>query len=137
VSKGTSLLQGGEKSLAFNAHPRESANPMQQQLSRHSASSLIRGAVASWIGIAFLSALALSVSPRWHELVHPDAKVAQHECAVTLIGSGSYQQVTPALLVVAPVPALQFCFIPTLRPVWVASPFLDARVLEHAPPAHA
>jgi len=86
---------------------------------------------------AFLSALALSVSPRWHELLHVDAKAAQHECAVTLIGSGSYQQASHAPLVAAPVPALQFCFIPALRSIWVASPFLGAHIFEHAPPAFA
>ena len=59
------------------------------------ANPVIRGAIASWVCAAFLSALALSVSPHWHELVHPDAKAAQHECAVTLIGSGSYQQAAP------------------------------------------
>jgi len=110
---------------------------MQRPLMRPTAPSLLRGAIASWVCAAFLSALALSVSPRWHELVHPDAKFAQHECVITLIGSGSYQQATPAPLVVTPVPALQFCFIPALRPVWVASPFLGARIFEHAPPALA
>jgi len=110
---------------------------MQRQLMRPLTNSVIRGVIASWVCVAFLSALALSVSPRWHELVHPDAKAAQHECAVTLIGSGSYQQAAPAPLVVAPVPALQFCFIPALRPVWVASPFLGAHIFEHAPPALA
>ena len=110
---------------------------MQRQLMRPSAPSLLRGAIAGWVCAAVLSALALSVSPRWHELVHPDAKVAQHECAVTLIGSGSYQQAAPAPLVAAPAPALRFCFIPALRPVWVASLFLGARIFEHAPPALA
>ena len=110
---------------------------MQRQLMRPSAPSLLRGAIASWVCAAFLSALALSVSPRWHELVHTDAKAAQHECAVTLIGSGSYQQTAPAPFVAAPVPILQFCFVPALRPVWVASPFLGARIFEHAPPALA
>ena len=110
---------------------------MQRQLTRHLASSLIRGAVASWVCAALLSALALSVSPHWHELIHPDAKSAQHECAVTLIGSGAFKQSTPAPLVVAPAPALQFSFIPVLHPVWVASPFIGARIFEHAPPAGA
>ena len=110
---------------------------MQRQLMRPLATPVIRGAIASWVCVAFLSALALSVSPRWHEFVHPDAKIAQHECAVTLIGSGSYQQAAPGPLVVAPVPALQFCFVPALRPVWVASPLLGARIFEHAPPALA
>ena len=110
---------------------------MEQQLTRHSASSLIRGAIAGWVCAAFLSALALSVSPQWHELLHPNAKAAQHECAVTLIGSGKYQQPTHAPLVVAPAPALQFCFIPVLHSVWVASPFISARIFEHAPPVLA
>jgi hypothetical protein len=110
---------------------------MQRHLKQPLASSVIRGAIASWVCIAFLSALALSVSPYWHERLHPNAKSAQHECAVTLISSGTYQQAAPALLVAAPVPALQFRFVPALRPVWVASPFLSARVFEHAPPAHA
>jgi hypothetical protein len=110
---------------------------MQRQLMRPLAIPVIRGVIASWVCAAFLLALALSVSPRWHELLHFDAKSAQHECAVTLIGSGSYQQAAPAPLVVAPVPALQFCFVPALRPVWVASPFLGARIFEHAPPALA
>jgi hypothetical protein len=110
---------------------------MQRQLMRPLTASVIRRAIASWVCVAFLSALALSVSPHWHELLHVDAKSAQHECAVTLIGSGSYQQATPGPLVAAPVPALQFCFIPALHPVWVASPFLGARIFEHAPPSHA
>src|SRR6266403_393801 len=110
---------------------------MQRQLMRLKAPSLLRGAIAGWVCAAFLSALALSVSPRWHELVHPNAKATHHECAVTLIGSGSYQQANFAPLVAAPVPALQFCFIPALCSIWVPSPFLGARIFEHAPPAHA
>jgi hypothetical protein len=102
-----------------------------------SAPSVIPGAIAIWICIALLSALALSVSPHWHELIHSDVKTARHECAVTLVSSGKYQQVVPAPLVVAPAPALQFCFIPALHPVWVASPFVGARIFEHAPPARA
>jgi hypothetical protein len=86
---------------------------------------------------AFLSALALSALPQWHELFHPDAKAPSHECAVTLIGSGNYQQATPGARLIAPAPALQFCFVPALHPVWVASPFFGARIFEHAPPALA
>jgi hypothetical protein len=117
--------------------PRSPENPELMERQRPLASPVIRGAIASWVCVAFLSALALSVSPRWHELIHPNAKTAQHECAVTLIGSGSYQHTTPGPLVAAPVPALQFCFIPALCPVWVASPFLNAHIFEHAPPARA
>jgi hypothetical protein len=110
---------------------------MQPSRTRHLASPLIRGAIAGWVCAAFLAALALSVSPQWHEWLHPKAKAAQHECAVTLIGSGNFQHSAPAPLVVAPAPALQFAFVPALHPVWVASPFIGARIFEHAPPARA
>ncbi|MEY2560386.1 MAG: hypothetical protein QOG51_801 [Verrucomicrobiota bacterium] len=106
---------------------------MQRQLTR----SLIRGTIAGWLCAAFLGALALSVLPQWHELLHPNAKAAQHECAVTLIAAGNLQQSAPAPLVVAPLPALQFSFVPALNPIWVASPFISARIFEHAPPALA
>ncbi|HSV63764.1 MAG TPA: hypothetical protein VLH83_10510 [Chthoniobacterales bacterium] len=99
--------------------------------------SVLRRLVASSTCAAFLSALALSALPQWHELIHPDAKAPSHECAVTLIGSGNYQQATPAPFLAAPAPALQFRFVPALRPVWVGAPFLGAHIFEHAPPGLA
>jgi hypothetical protein len=99
--------------------------------------SIFRGVIASSIFAAFLGALALSVLPQWHELIHADAKAPFHECAVTLVSSGNYHQPAPAPLVVAPAPALHFSFVVALHPVWVASPFIGARVFEHAPPAIA
>jgi hypothetical protein len=108
---------------------------MPRQLMRPLTRSASRSVITGWLCAAFLLALGLSVSPHWHELVHRDAKFAQHECAVTLIGSGNYQEAAPAPLVAAPLPALQFCFILALHPVWVASPFLGAHIFEHAPPA--
>lgn len=107
---------------------------MQRVQIHRETPSLVRGAIATWLCVAFLLALALSVSPHWHELLHVDAKAAQHECAVTLISAGNYQHSTPAPLVLAPVPAVQFSFVLALHPVWVASPFLGASVFEHAPP---
>ena len=107
---------------------------MQRQL-QPSATSIFRGIIASLIFAAFVGALALSVLPQWHELFHTDAKAARHECAVTLVSSGNYQQTTPASLVAAPVLPLQFSFIPALHSIWVASPFIGARIFEHAPPA--
>src|SRR5688500_5184106 len=107
---------------------------MQRQL-RSSTISLLRGTIASWTCAALLSAFALSALPHWHELLHSDANTTQHECAVTLVSSGTHHQ--PAPLVAAPIPALQLSFIPALHPVWVASPFVGARIFEHAPPAFA
>jgi hypothetical protein len=99
--------------------------------------SIFRGVIASSICAAFLGALALSVLPQWHELLHADAKAPRHECAVTLVSSGNYQQPGPGPLVAAPAPLLQFAFVPALHSVWVASPFVGARIFEHAPPALA
>ena len=109
---------------------------MQRQL-QPSAFSILRGTIASWTCAGLLLAFALSVLPDWHELLHSDAPAPQHECAVTLVSSGTHHQPAPAPLVVAPLPALQLSFIPTLHPVWVATPFCEARIFEHAPPALA
>jgi hypothetical protein len=109
---------------------------MQLQL-RPSAISVLRGTVASWTCAALLAAFALSVLPHWHELLHSDAKAAQHECVVTLVSSGTHHQPAPTALVTAPVSALQFSFVPALHPVWVPTPFVGARIFEHAPPALA
>jgi hypothetical protein len=106
---------------------------MQEEL--RPSPSIFRNMIAISICAGLLSVLALSAMPQWHELIHSDAKAPRHECAVTLASSGNYQQ--PAPLITVAVPILQFCFVPVLRPVWVASPFISARLLEHAPPTLA
>jgi hypothetical protein len=106
---------------------------MQEEL--RPSLSIFRSIIASSICAGLLAVLALSVMPQWHELIHSDAKAPRHECAVTLASSGNYQQ--PAPLITVPVPVLQFCFVRALHPLWVASPFISARLLEHAPPALA
>jgi hypothetical protein len=93
--------------------------------------------VTSGLFASFFLALAFAVAPQLHERIHPDAAAAQHECAVTLIASGKYQQSDAPVLVSAPQPAAQFAKIPALHPVWVAAPFLGASIFEHAPPARA
>src|SRR5260370_29455068 len=94
-----------------------------------------RAFVATCVSAAFLWALALSASPQLHQRVHPDAGRVEHSCAVTMIASGSYNHAAHAPLVNAPVPAVQFSKIPALTRQWVESPFLGARIFEHAPPA--
>jgi len=94
-----------------------------------------RAIVAAGTLSAFLWMLTLTVSPSLHERIHSDANRAEHSCAVTLIGSGSCNHSAPLPLVSAPVPAIQFSTIPALHPLWVPSPFLGARIFEHAPPA--
>ena len=110
---------------------------MKRRVTRPWISSLIRGAFLSWAFAAFLTALALTTAPQWREWIHPDANSPRHECAVTLINSGGCEKIVAAPLVAAPIPVFHFCFVPALHPVWVASPFVSARILEHAPPAIA
>jgi hypothetical protein len=96
-----------------------------------------RGFAAALAAAAFLWSLVLSVSPQLHERVHPDADQPGHSCAATLVASGNYAHSAPAPLVSAPVQLIQVSTIPALTPQWVESPFLGARIFEHAPPALA
>jgi hypothetical protein len=88
------------------------------------------------LAAAIVLMLVLSAAPNLHERLHPTA-ASLHECAVTLIVSGSCHHSAAAPLMIAPATAVQFSKILTLNLVWVESPFLGARVLEHAPPAHS
>jgi hypothetical protein len=94
-----------------------------------------RAFAAAFVSAAFLWALALNASPQLHQRVHPDANRVEHSCAVTMITSGSYNHVSHPPLLGAPLPVIQFSKIPALIPHWVPSPFLGARIFEHAPPA--
>ena len=94
-----------------------------------------RAFVAPSVFVAFLWAVALNASPQLHQRVHPDANRVEHSCAVTMIASGSYDHAANVPLVSAPIPPVQFPKILALVPLWVQSPFLGARIFEHAPPA--
>src|SRR6266481_4287766 len=93
-----------------------------------------RAIVAAFVSVGFLWTLALSASSQLHQRIHPDANRVEHNCAATMITSGSYDHAAHAALVSAPVQALQFSKIPALTPCWVESPFLGASIFEHAPP---
>src|SRR5437016_8133165 len=88
------------------------------------------------LATAIVLMLGLSVAPNLHERLHPTA-ASLHECAVTLIASGSCHHSAAAPLMIAPATAVQFSKIPALNPISVAAPFLVARIFEHAPPAHS
>jgi hypothetical protein len=103
-------------------------------MQKHRQSVFLEG-VASGAFAALLFAVALSVSPQWHEHLHADATAARHECAVTLVSSGNYSHSFVAPVVAGPAPILQFRFTPTVHPIWVASLFVCARVFEHGPPS--
>ncbi len=95
----------------------------------------LRAIVASSLLSAFLFAVALAVAPHLHERFHPDAGSPQHECAITIIAAGKFEQADAPPVFCAPQPAVVFETIPALDPVWVAAPFLGASIFEHAPPA--
>jgi hypothetical protein len=99
----------------------------------HSRGKISREFSTLAILIALLFASVLCVAPRLHEKLHRPS--ANHECAVTLIASGKYEQNDAAPVIVVPRPAVQFSKIPALNPIWVAPPFLGASIFEHAPPA--
>src|SRR5438874_2085797 len=96
-----------------------------------------RAFISIFVSAAFLWALALSASPQLHQRVLKDANRVEHNCAATMITSGSYDHSAHPPVISAPVRAIQSSRIPALTPQWVESPFLSARIFEHAPPAHS
>jgi hypothetical protein len=94
-----------------------------------------RAHVATLVSVTFLWALALSASPQLHQCVHTDATRVEHNCAATMIASGSYDHAAHPPLVGIRVPSIHLSNIPALTPQWVEPPFLGASIFEHAPPA--
>jgi hypothetical protein len=88
------------------------------------------------LATAIVLMLGFSVAPNLHERLHPTG-ASLHECAVTLIASGSCHHNAAPPLMIAPTTALHLSKIPALSPQWIESPFLKASVFEHAPPAHS
>jgi hypothetical protein len=84
---------------------------------------------------AFLFAITLAAAPGLHSHFHADAAHAQHECAVTILGSGKIEIGGAAAAV--PVPSGSCCVasVTPLHPEWVQPLFLSSSVFEHAPPA--
>ena len=120
------------KSLAQSPRRREGRSAMSTFARSNNCG---RAFVAAFVSIGFFWALALSASPQLHQRVHKDANRVEHNCAVTMIASGSYDHSVQMPLVSAPVPSIQFSTILALAPCWVQSPFLGACIFEHAPPA--
>lgn len=85
---------------------------------------------------AFIFTIALSASPQLHERLHPGATQAQHECAATLIASGNCEHSAPPSLFVMPVAFAQ-SDLTIAADSFVSSLFLNACILEHAPPQNS
>jgi hypothetical protein len=82
-----------------------------------------------------LVAVALTASPKLHELLHHDADRGEHQCAVTVLFSGGSDdspvaQVFDVDALFASAPN----FLPEIHSPDVAPLFLTAHVFEHAPP---
>src|SRR3954449_11997652 len=95
-----------------------------------------RTAIAAGSLAAFLFALVLSVTPQLHEQFHGTTGTANHECAATLLASGSYQHTPMATISLAP-PAAPKAFVQALASFELVSAHLEFSLLEHAPPANS
>ena len=95
--------------------------------------SLLAFTTVLFVAAAIALMLGLSAAPNLHERLHPTAG-SLHECAVTLIAFGSCHHGAAAPLQIAPTTTLHLSKIAVLGLPWIESPFLAARVFEHAPP---
>ncbi|HEY2568960.1 MAG TPA: hypothetical protein VGI25_06550, partial [Candidatus Udaeobacter sp.] len=96
--------------------------------------SWVTSAISLVLATAIVLMLGFSVAPNLHERLHPTG-TSLHECAVTMIASGSchYSVNPPPMIALTAV--LHFSKIAALSPHWVETPFLASRIFEHAPPA--
>jgi predicted NAD/FAD-dependent oxidoreductase len=105
---------------------------MKLRLSDGQTIALRAIAAAGFIG-AFLFALLLSVAPQLHERIH-QPNGATHECAVTLLTTGSCEHTPFDAIAIAP-PAPRPASALVHRHFPLASGRLEFSLLEHAPPA--
>lgn len=96
-------------------------------------SSISRATAITLLG-AFSFALVLAVAPQWHERLHLDSGRPGHQCAVTLIASGKFQQGTWSSASAGPILQPAFGAVPILNSSWVPAVFSVAAIFEHAPP---
>lgn len=83
--------------------------------------------------VTFLGTLALSAAPRLHERLH-QMQGAEHNCAVTLLSSGSCDHTVGNAITIAPqLLRPEFAFSQNHFPSIALR--LEFSLLEHAPPA--
>jgi len=105
---------------------------MSVRLSKSKAMAF-RAIVATGCIGAFFFALVLSALPQLHEQIHAATGAPNHECAVTLLTSGNYQDSPNAHISLAP-PAPPTTFAHALAPFQLVNAHLEFSLLEHAPP---
>ena len=127
-----SLLLGNRRaalSVAAEASPAD--NPVAMMADRTSR-------IGGWLAaIAFAFALMLSAAPQLHERFHHHADTPNHECAVTLVATGSFDHAATPPLLAEPQTIELAAVILNLRSAFVRSSFLSGSVFEHAPPVFA
>ena len=100
----------------------------------NATSSKVRAVTAALLFGAFAFAVGLSATPQLHEWLHDVGDRTNHECAATLLSSGSVElsERAPVSGVPRPAPSL-----PAFRSERFphTAPSLEFSRLEHAPPA--
>ena len=95
--------------------------------------SRFRSLVASLLFCSVALAIGLSAAPQLHDALHKGDRSTTHECAVTLLSSGSWQHSACEPAVIDPEHAPRVHIIEAAAaPKLVAS--LEFSRLEHAPP---
>ena len=95
-----------------------------------------RAAIAAGSLAALLFALVLSATPQLHEQFHGATAGPNHECAVTLLASGSYHHTPIAKISLAP-PVPPKTFVQNLASSPIVRAHLEFSLLEHAPPSNS
>lgn len=97
--------------------------------------SLGRLCLSALLAFALIAAALLSVSPGWHERLHPDGATTHH-CVVTLFASGHCESAATVPVLAPPdaFPILATLPLPS-APLLFAAHFFS--LLEHAPPSLA
>jgi hypothetical protein len=80
--------------------------------------------------------LGVSVAPNLHERLHPTG-ASLHECAVTLIASGSCESSAQPALIIAPHFEIRFSAIAVLTSSGFKPVLLNAHIFAHAPPGYS
>jgi hypothetical protein len=93
-----------------------------------------RALIATACAAAVLLAVLLSAFPQLHEQIHDATGAPNHECAVTLLTSGTYQH-APAAAISVPPPTSPSAFPLVSASFQAVTAHLAFSLLEHAPPA--
>lgn len=96
-----------------------------------------RGVVVALVLMTVLWALVLGISPKLHKAIHPGATSAEHTCAATLLATGKCEKASPPAGLLFSLHHEPFVRLPMYCPEWVASPFLNSAIFEHAPPTYS